>query len=58
MADVAAGVVNSSALIDLSSVDLDELARLDKSVLYESVQRILHESDDADGAAAGFTSSL
>jgi FXSXX-COOH protein len=47
-----------SGLIDLTEVDLAELAAVDGSVLASALQRIRDEVEHSEEAVAGFNSSL
>lgn len=47
-----------SGLIDLSGVDLTELAEFDNPVLAGALVRIQEEAVDPDAAVAGFSSSI
>lgn len=45
-------------LIDLTDVDLDDIAALDSPVLASALQRIRDEVEHPEDAVAGFQSSL
>jgi FXSXX-COOH protein len=54
--DVTGDVV--SGLIDLTEIDLGEVATLDNSILAHVLQRIREEAEHPDEAVAGFQASL
>lgn len=56
MDDAAGDVV--SRLIDLSEVDLTDLATLDNSVLASALSQLRNEVENPEEAVAGFNSSL